>query len=199
MNIVILGPQGSGKGTFSSLIAQRFNLRHLSTGDIFRKNKEFSKYIDKGQFVPDELVFKIITPYLKEDIIIDGFPRNLKQAVFLEKKLKINYVLFIDVSYSIILQRLKTRIQCPECNAIYNLKTNPPKKPGICDECNSKLAKRADDIDEKAVKTRLDNYNKEIKNLLDFYSEEGILFKINGNQTIEKTIEEIYSKITKSI
>ena len=199
MNIVILGPQGSGKGTFSSLIAQRFNLKHISTGDIFRKNKEFSKYTDKGQFVPDELVFKIITPYLKNNIILDGFPRNLKQAVFLDKKIKINYVFFIDLSFKIILQRLKTRIQCPECNTIYSLKTNPPKKQGICDICNSKLTKRTDDIDEKAVKTRLDNYNKEIKNLLDFYSKEGILFKIDGSQTIEKTTEEIYSKITKNI
>lgn len=199
MNIIFLGPQGSGKGTFASLIAKRFNLKHISTGDLFRKNKEFSKYIDKGLFVPDELVLEIITPYLKNNIILDGFPRNLQQAIFLDKKLKIDFVFLIDIQYNTIIQRLKTRVQCPECNAIYNTKTNPPKQKGICDFCKTKLQKRTDDISEKAVKTRLENYNKETKNLLDFYSKKGILFKIDGNQTINNIVKEISSKITKNI
>ena len=196
MKLLILGIQGSGKGTQSKLIAEHYNLKHISTGDLFREEidkkskegKEISSYIDKGNLVPDELTNKVLQKNLpKDNFILDGYPRNLFQAKFLEKIKKPDKILYIELSEKEVIRRLSLRFQCKKCNILYGA-NKMPKKEGYCDICNNILDKRRDD-NEEAIKQRINIFNKETLPLIDFYGEKVI--RVNGKQTVEDVFRDI--------
>lgn len=216
LNIILVGPPGAGKGTHSVHIEQKYNIPHISTGDIFRdaiskgtpmgvKAKEF---IDKGELVPDEITVGIVRErLLKKDtengFLLDGFPRTLDQAIALEKLLgelgrKINLVLSITCDYSILEGRIVTRRVCPKCGASFNIKTLLPKVDGICDYCRANLIQRKDDTAE-AFKTRMAEYEAKTAPIIDFYSKKGLVRVIDTTSGIveegNKEIDDAVAKL----
>jgi adenylate kinase len=196
MKLIILGIQGSGKGTQGKLIAEKYNLKHISTGDLLRKEvaekselgTEISSYIDKGNLVPDELINKIFLKNLpKDNYLLDGYPRNTSQAEFLENISKIDKVIFLELEEAEVFKRLEVRTQCNKCKIYYGL-NNPPKKLGICNQCGEKIEVRKDDNPE-SIKKRINLFNKETLPIVNFYKDKVI--KINGNQTVEEVFEDI--------
>ena len=210
MNIVLLGPPGSGKGTQAKMIADKYKIQHISTGDILRENvrggtalgKEAKKFMDAGQLVPDKLLIDIIKdrlakPDVKSGYMLDGYPRTTPQAEALSKILpelgqKIDVVLNIDVPDDELVKRLSGRRMC-KCGISYHLIFNPPKKPGICDKCGGELYHRDDDK-EAAILNRLEVYKKQTQPLIDYYTKAGIIANVNGAAEIPAIFEEI-SKI----
>jgi len=208
---ILLGAPGSGKGTQAKFIAEKFNIPHISTGDIFRYNirnntklgKEAKTYIDKGLLVPDELTCSIVDDRLnKEDCengyILDGFPRTMEQAKILsqllsEKEQKVDYVLNIIASDQSVVKRLSSRRMC-SCGEVYHVVSKKPKTEGICDKCGKKLYIRDDDKKE-TVSKRLMAYHKQTQPLEEFYKKSGVLININGEQTQAKVFEEILKVI----
>ena len=197
MRIVLLGPPGAGKGTQAAKLVEKYNIPHISTGDIFRKNlKEKTKlglkakeYMDKGLLVPDELVVDIVKERLMEDdcvkgFLLDGFPRTVEQADALEEelnklKLKLDGVINIEVRDEILIDRLTGRLVCKKCGATFHEKFNKPKKEAICDICGGELYTRDDDKVE-TVKNRLDVYKNQTQPLIDYYTKKGMLKTIDG-------------------
>lgn len=210
MNLILLGPPGAGKGTQASKIIEKFNIPHISTGDIFRKNiaentrlgKKAKEYMDKGELVPDSLVIEIATDRLTEDdckngFLLDGFPRTVEQAVALDAFLgsrghKINYVLDIDVPKEELVTRLIGRRVCKNCGASYHITNMPPRVEGVCDKCNGELIQRADDTAE-TVENRIEVYNKQTKPLLDYYDKLGNIAHLDGLKGLTALFEEIVS------
>ena len=198
MNILFVGPQGSGKGTQAQVIALQLHLAHISTGDLLRSatgdlKKEIDLVINSGKLVSDDLILKILKARLLESdaqkgFILDGFPRNLAQALALDKITKIDKVLEISISDDESVSRLSGRLTCSKCSAIFNTKTNPPKKSMVCDSCGSPLKIRADDT-EAAIRKRLEIYHKETEQILSHYPNS--IIKINGNQPIAKVTSDI--------
>ncbi|MCS7184324.1 MAG: adenylate kinase [bacterium] len=191
MNIIMLGPPGSGKGTQAKMLAEKLKLKHISTGDIFRKEIENStplgnkvkKYLDSGLLVPDELTNQIVTNGICNGFfVLDGYPRNINQAEFLDdylkkNNMKLDFVLFLDVPDSEIIRRLTNRRICPKCASIFNLVFNRPKIDELCDNCGIKLQIREDDLSE-TIKKRMDVYKNETRPLLSYYKD--ILKRIDG-------------------
>jgi adenylate kinase len=201
-NIIFIGPQGSGKGTQAKILAEKLNIPHISTGDLFRGltkgplKEEVDANINQGKLVPDELTVKILkqrisNPDCKKGFILDGFPRNLDQAKLLDNIAKIDKVIEINISDKLAIERISSRISCKKCGAVYNTITNPPNKENICDQCQNELYRRADDNPE-AIKKRLETYHKETKPILKKY--QSILDSIDGNQEINKIAEQILEK-----
>ena len=193
MVIVMLGAQGSGKGTVGIKLAKELGLVHVSTGDIFRENinnntelgKEANEYILAGNLVPDELTDRILLDRIsKEDVIkngavIDGYPRTEEQCKRLDEMLKslekeVDVAIKLDVEYDELIQRITTRRVCKICKEGYNTQYNPPKVEGICDKCGGEVIQRADDT-ELAVKQRLDIYYKNEKEILEYYKQKNKL------------------------
>lgn len=207
MNIVLLGPPGSGKGTQAKMIAEKFNTLHISTGDILRENvrndtplgQEAKKFMDAGQLVPDELLISIIKDRLaKPDVtggyMLDGYPRTNPQAVALDKILPelnqaIDVVLNIDVPDDELVRRLSGRRMC-QCGVSYHLVFNQPKEEGKCDVCGKELYHRDDDK-EVAILNRLDVYKEQTQPLIDYYNKAGIIASVNGAAEIPAIFEEI--------
>lgn len=200
MIILFIGPQGSGKGTQAKVISKKLSLIHISTGDLLREaegelRKEIDYYITKGELVPDKLILKILKKRIEKDdckngIILDGFPRNLKQARALEKILKIDKIIEINISDREALKRLTGRWNCKKCGIAYNIVTAPkPKQEGVCDKCKGRLFQREDDKNKEAIQKRLDIYHSETSPILKKYSDSVI--RINGGQAIEKITEDI--------
>lgn len=208
MRIVLLGPPGAGKGTQAANIVSQFQIPHISTGDILRKNlKEKTplglkakEYMDQGLLVPDDLVVEIIQDRLAQDdcikgFMLDGFPRTVTQATSLDAVLKdmnisLDTVLNIDVNHELLVDRITGRRICKECGATYHVHFNPPKEEGKCDVCGGKLYQRDDDKAE-TVKKRLEVYTDETQPLIDYYEAKGILNTIDGQQDINKVFEDI--------
>lgn len=208
MKIVLLGPPGAGKGTQAKFIAERYNIPHISTGDIFRKNiKEQTalgvkakEFIDKGQLVPDELTVAIVEDRIKQDdckngFLLDGFPRTVAQADALKNALalmgsKLDHVVNIDVPEGNLIDRLTGRRVCPSCGASFHVIFNPPKKDNLCDYCEAELIQRADDSVD-TVKSRLNVYQKQTQPLIEYYEVENLLRNIDGEQEITKVFEDI--------
>lgn len=208
MKLVILGPPGAGKGTQADYIIKKYNIPHVSTGDIFRENiksetelgKKASSYMDKGLLVPDELVIDLVADRIAKDdakdgFLLDGFPRTVAQAVSLDAILDknntgITKVINIDVKPEILIERAVGRRVCKSCGRTYHVKFNPPKVEGICDNDGSELIQRADDVEE-TVKTRIEVYFDQTAPLIDYYKAQGILLDINGDQDIDKVFEDI--------
>lgn len=206
MNLIFIGSPGSGKGTISKILNQQFGYQHISTGDALRKEvksgsslgKEIDSLISKGNFVNDDLAFRIIVSSLdiNKPFILDNFPRNEIQAKMLDSFLKdINFkVCFFDASNETVLNRLQYRRNCDKCERIYNIKTNPPKKDGICDNCNTILSQRSDDKKEH-IENRLNIFSKAKEELLSYYNKRAII--INANKETDQVLEEIKKIIKK--
>ena len=206
--IILLGPQGCGKGTQAKFISEKYDIPHISTGDIFRyniKNKtelgiEALKYINNGLLVPDELTNRIIDDRLKQDdckngFLLDGFPRTVPQADALKEMTNIDYVILIEIPDEDVVFRLIGRRTCTgkDCNMIYNINTAPkPKEDGICDKCGRGLFQREDDKSE-AIKKRLSEYHEKTSPLIKYYEEK--IITIDGTQDIEKVKEDIFEKL----
>ena len=222
MNIIILGAQGTGKGTVAGLISGETGLPQISTGDIFRKNIsektplgiEADKYISKGNLVPDEITVPMVKDRLtwedaKNGVILDGFPRTIEQAKKLDEILaengeKVDLVINLVTPKDEIIDRMITRRVCTnqDCKATYNVKLHPPVKEGICDKCGATLKQRADDSDPEAIKRRLEIYEEKTSPLVEYYQNKGVLrtetvsLSINrmGVDVAKDVIEEIKGK-----
>ena len=208
MKLVILGPPGAGKGTQAEYIVKRYNIPHISTGDIFRENiknntelgKEAKSYMDKGLLVPDDLVIALVEDRLnkadaKEGFLLDGFPRTVAQAVSLDSILdknndKLTKVINISVDPEILIERAVGRRVCKTCGMTYHVKFNPPKEEGICDKDGTKLIQRDDDTEE-TVKTRISVYFDQTAPLIDYYRAQNLLVDIDGAKDIDKVFEDI--------
>ena len=195
MILIMLGAQGTGKGTVAGLISKETGLPQISTGDIFRKNIsektplgiEADKYISKGELVPDEVTVPMVEDRLtwedaKNGAILDGFPRTIEQAEKLDEILskkgnKVDLVVNLVTPKEELIDRMLTRRVCTnqECKTTYNTKLNPPKVEGICDKCGSPLKQRADDSDPEAIKRRLEIYEEKTSPLVQYYDEKGVL------------------------
>jgi adenylate kinase len=208
VNLVLMGLPGAGKGTQADKIVGKYNIPHISTGDMFRAaikegtelGLQAKSFMDKGELVPDEVTIGIVRERLsKEDcengFLLDGFPRTVAQAEALDSMLadlgkKIDYVINIDVDQSILMERLTGRRICKNCGATYHLVFNPPAKEGVCDRCGGELYQRADDNAE-TVQNRLDVNIQQTKPLLNFYEDKGYLRNINGQQDIDVVFADI--------
>jgi Adenylate kinase and related kinases len=203
--LVFLGPPGAGKGTQAKLLSQRMGFLHLSTGDLLREavknqtplGKKAKEYMDRGELVPDELIVQLIEETMPKDgnVILDGFPRTVNQALALEEMLrvkgeKISKVLFFDVPDEVIIDRLSGRRVCSKCGAVYHVKYNPPKVEGVCDLCGGSLVQRDDDREE-VVRKRLEVYRKQTQPLIEFYQEKGIIYKLDAGKGVEELFEEV--------
>lgn len=197
MKIIMLGAPGAGKGTQAKMIADKYGVPHISTGDIFRANIkngtdlgiEAKKYMDQGLLVPDELTVKILLDRVAKDdcskgYVLDGFPRTIPQAEVLEKALaeindQIDYAIDVDVPDENIINRMSGRRACLACGATYHIMHVPSKKEGICDRCGKELILRDDDKPE-TVQNRLKVYHEQTQPLIDFYTKKGILRTVDG-------------------
>jgi adenylate kinase len=205
MILVFLGPPGAGKGTQAKLLSQRMGFLHLSTGDLLREavknqtplGKKAKEYMDRGELVPDGLIVQLIEETMPKDgnVILDGFPRTVNQALALEEMLKvkgekISKVLFFDVPDEVIIDRLSGRRVCSKCGAVYHVKYNPPKVEGMCDLCGGSLVQRDDDREE-VVKKRLEVYRKQTQPLIEFYQDRGIIYRLDAEKGVEELFEEV--------
>jgi adenylate kinase len=207
MRLIVLGAPGSGKGTQCKWISKEYNVPHISTGDILRRNiadgtelgKKAKEYMDKGVLVPDELVISLLEDRLDQNdcvergFILDGYPRNVAQAAALDSYLKnkgltLDKVINLYVPDEEIVQRAINRRTCenPECKEIYNLRDNPPSVEGICDKCGSKVYIRDDD-NEVTVKNRLATYHAQTEPLIEYYSGAGKVATVEGQKLVEDT------------
>ncbi len=208
MIIIMLGAQGTGKGTVAGVLNKQNGWVQLSTGDIFRENIskgtelgiEANKYISKGCLVPDEITISMVEKRLdelknEEGIILDGFPRNIEQAKKLDEILeskgqKVDWVINLETPRDEIIERMMNRRVCPKCKATYNLKLHPSKVEGICDNCGTELVIRADDSDENAIKKRLEIYDTQTKPVVDFYNKKGIVIVEEISERINRFAED---------
>lgn len=203
MNIILLGPPGSGKGTQAERISQHYGIARISTGDLLRKEvtenssigKEVRPYITKGLLVPNRFAIAIIENRLKEEdckkgFLIDGFPRNVNQATELKRICAIDVVLYLELSLDTSLERLEGRRSCPKCDDVYHLQFNPPKDDELCDKCKENLIQRDDDKKETIIR-RFETYDKETLPLLNYYSSGGLLKRMDAGKSIEDTFIQI--------
>jgi len=200
VKLILLGAPGAGKGTVANMLSAIDGSVQISTGDILRAavkdgtelGKKAESYMKAGDLVPDELIMGIMKERLKEDdckngYLLDGFPRTIPQAEQLKTMLeemgeKLDAVVNLDVPREVILDRLTTRRTCTQCNAIYNVKSKPPKVEGVCDECGGPVVQR-DDETEEAISSRLDVYNEKTAPLAGFYEKEGMLMNVNATSS----------------
>jgi adenylate kinase len=208
MQIIFLGPPASGKGTQSALIVEKYNIPHISTGDILRKAIKdrteegiiAEKLINDGNFVPDDIMINIVKKRLKEKdcengFLLDGFPRTIPQADALEEITKelnkpIDVVINLVIDQKELIDRVIGRRTCKACGASYHLKNNPPKKQGVCDLCGSELYQRADD-NEQSIKVRLDTYDKQTSPLVHYYAEKDLVKDVNAMNDIDEIFNDI--------
>ncbi|MBO5622800.1 MAG: adenylate kinase [Butyrivibrio sp.] len=208
MKIIMLGAPGAGKGTQAQMIADKYNIPHISTGDIFRANikngtelgKKAKEYMDKGQLVPDELTVQLLLDRVANDdckngYVLDGFPRTIPQADVLDNELtklndKVDYAINVDVPDENIVRRMSGRRACLKCGATYHIEHIPPKTEGICDKCGSELVQRDDDKPE-TVKNRLSVYHEQTQPLIEYYDKKNILKTVDGT----KDMQEVFNNI----
>lgn len=216
MIIIMLGAPGTGKGTVAGLLQEKLGIKQVSTGDIFRKNikegTELGKiaevYISRGDLVPDDVTVKVVEERLNEPdvengIILDGFPRTVKQAeeldkILAEKGKKVDKVINLTTPDEEIVERIINRRVCSnqECKAVYNLILNPPKKDGICDKCGSELIIRKDDTEE-TVRARLKNYFEQTSPLVEYYEKQGNVLTETVSKSINKLGEDVAEEVAK--
>ena len=212
MKIIMLGAPGAGKGTQAKMIAAKYQIPHISTGDIFRANikngtelgMEAKKYMDQGQLVPDELTVKILLdrvaqPDCSEGYVLDGFPRTLPQAEVLDNALNklgdsIDFAIDVDVPDENIVRRMSGRRACLSCGATYHIEHIPPKQEGVCDTCGQPLVLRDDDKPETVLK-RLKVYHEQTQPLIDFYTKKGVLRSVDGTVYMNNVFEAIVNVI----
>ena len=210
MKIIMLGAPGAGKGTQAKQIASKYQIPHISTGDIFRANikngtelgKKAKEYMDQGLLVPDELTCDLVMDRISQDdcangFVLDGFPRTIPQAEALDAALtkvgaKMDFAIDVDVPDSHIVNSMSGRRACLNCGATYHVVAIPPKKEGICDTCGKELVLRDDDKPE-TVKKRLDVYHEQTQPLIDYYKASGVLKDVDGTVDLEDVFAAIVS------
>ncbi len=219
MYIIMLGAQGTGKGTVASFISKETGFPQISTGDIFRKNIsektklgiEADKYISQGNLVPDEITVPMVIDRLNSDdtkngAILDGFPRTINQAEKLDEILekvgkKVDLVINLTTPKEEIIDRMLTRRVCTnqDCKATYNTKLHPPKVDGICDICGAKLKQREDDSNPEAIKRRLEIYEEQTSPLVEYYNKKGVLRTETVSTSINRMGKDVAEDIVKDI
>jgi adenylate kinase len=214
--LIMLGPPGAGKGTQAKIVAERYGVPHISTGDILRDNvargtdvgKKAKVIMERGDLVSDDLVCDMVAerlarPDCGKGFILDGFPRTMAQAKWLDgllTSLQFNgrqlapVVISIQVGYNQLLQRLTGRRSCPTCGRIYNVYLQPPAREGICDLDGTQLIQRKDDS-EAVISERLKAYERDTKPLVDYYRSQGRLHELNGELPIEQVTAEMISLV----
>ena len=208
MKIIMLGAPGAGKGTQAKKIAAKYNIPHISTGDIFRANikngtelgQKAKTYMDQGLLVPDELVVDLVVDRVNQEdcangYVLDGFPRTIPQAEALDKALeelgqKMDYAIDVDVPDENIVTRMGGRRACVNCGSTYHIVSIPTKVEGICDKCGNEVVLRDDDKPE-TVQKRLKVYHEQTQPLIDYYNSQGILKSVNGVRPMEDVFAEI--------
>jgi adenylate kinase len=216
LNLIFLGPPGAGKGTQAQRLSKRFGIPQLSTGDILRRavaegtalGKKAKGLMDAGQLVPDEIVNGIVDealmkPEAQRGFLLDGFPRTVAQATALDEMLarrgrKIDYVLSLEVPVEVLVDRLSGRLTCPVDGAVYHLRTNPPKKPGLCDRDGTPLVQRPDDQPD-AVRRRLAEYENKTALLKGYYKPHSVLRNIDGVGTPDEVEGRIVSVLRDNV
>ena len=212
MYIILLGAPGAGKGTLAKMIEGKFDIPHLSTGDILRDNvnkktyvgNQAKEYMDNGKLVPDDIMIQMVKGrVLEEDcktgFVLDGFPRTIKQAealrlIFNELDIRIDAIFNLEASPKTIIERLSGRRTCGNCGAIYHINNIPSKVEGKCDKCGDRLYQRDDDKKD-VVKERLIVYKAQIKKLISYYEKQGSLCEINAN----RKADEMFMEVCKSL
>lgn len=208
MKIIMLGAPGAGKGTQAKKIAAKYEIPHISTGDIFRANiknntelgKKAKTYMDQGLLVPDELTVDLVIDRVRQDdcangYILDGFPRTIPQAESLDAALakmgeKVDFAVNVEVPDENIVNRMSGRRACVGCGATYHVKYNAPKTEGVCDVCGEKLILRPDDEPETVLK-RLGVYHDQTQPLIDYYAKAGVLKEVDGTLDMEEVFQAI--------
>lgn len=214
MRLILLGPPGAGKGTQAKRVIEEFDIPHISTGDIFRKNikektelgQKVEGLLAEGKLVPDELTIEIVWDRLdqedcKNGFLLDGFPRTIPQAEALDeglakRGLKLDRVLNIDVDKDSLVKRLSGRRVCPNCGASYHIDNNPPKGEGICDVCQTPVIQREDDK-EQTVLDRIKVYDSQTKPLVDFYNKQDLVFTVDGTLPIDEITNKLVTELKK--
>ena len=205
MKIILLGPPGAGKGTISDVLINEFNLYHLSIGEIFREQvakktilgKDIKKYIEKGKLVPSNIATEIVKLDLgrRRKYILDGFPRDLNQADSINQ-LKVQLVLYLDVSLKQVVERLSGRRVCSKCRESFHIKYIKPKISGKCDHCSGKLIRRKDDS-PSSIKKRFEVYLNETTPLINYYKNKNILKTIDASQQPNKVKKDTIKLVRK--
>jgi adenylate kinase len=208
MNVVMLGPPGAGKGTQAALLAEKLGVPHVASGDLFREalreqtelGLTAKSYMDRGELVPDEVTIAMVRervqrPDCDSGVILDGFPRTIEQAEALEGLLAEQYksidaALFIDATEDELVRRLSSRWTCRNCQAVYNVISNPPHEEGRCDVCGGELYQRADDVPE-TVRNRIRVYRRQTSPLIDYYQAKELLITIKSEGGIERVRHKI--------
>ncbi|NLK12265.1 MAG: adenylate kinase [Candidatus Phytoplasma sp.] len=208
MQLILMGPPGVGKGSQATVLSKRLNIPHISTGDMFRKhfkeNTDLGKlaksYTDKGLLVPDEVTNQMVEDRLQdEDIkngfLLDGYPRNVDQAKFLDellkrKQIKIDAAIELTADNEVLIKRITGRRVCPKCGSVYHIENNPPKVSGLCDKDQTELIQRVDDKEETVI-NRLKVYENETFPIIEYYTNQNLVKKIDGTNTIDRVSEDI--------
>jgi adenylate kinase len=207
LNVILVGPPGSGKGTQAELIRDRLGFVHYSTGEVFRNQiarktpvgLEVEEYVVSGRLVPDATVLEVVNAFLAEhagkSILFDGFPRTIPQAQGLDKvlggrSLRVDMAILVDLDDDEVVKRLTARRQCRGCSRIYNLSFKPPKQAGVCDECHAELYQRKDDS-EATIRDRLTVYHGQTEPLIKYYADQGKLQRVAGALGRDPVYEEI--------
>ncbi|EFH93621.1 MAG: adenylate kinase [Finegoldia magna] len=214
MRLILLGPPGAGKGTQAKRVIEEFDIPHISTGDIFRKNikektelgQKVEGLLAEGKLVPDELTIEMVWDRLdqedcKNGFLLDGFPRTIPQAEALDeglakRGLKLDRVLNIDVDKDSLVKRLSGRRVCPNCGASYHIDNNPTKVEGICDVCQTPVIQREDDK-EQTVLDRIKVYDSQTKPLVDFYNKQDLVFTVDGTLPIDEITNKLVTELKK--
>jgi adenylate kinase len=215
MRLILVGPPGSGKGTQARLLSKRLGLAHISTGDILREGirlatplgEKARPYMDKGLFVPDELVNDLVAERFRRDdrperFVMDGYSRTRPQAISFEQVLQkqslpLTAVVLLKVSDEAIIRRLTGRWSCPKCKRVYHVLNNPPRRPGLCDDDNTPLVQRADDL-ETTVRERLRVYHEMTPPMEDYFRQQGLLIEVPGEGEIEAIYEIMVKKLNQA-
>lgn len=208
MNIVLLGPPGVGKGTQGKRLAAELEVPHIASGDLFRAMRdnntplarEVREYMDRGEYVPDNLTIEVVLARLgrsdaAQGFVLDGFPRTSPQADALDEALnkkgqKVDYAIYITAPVEVLVKRIAGRMVCPNCGAIYNMETNPPKNDRICDVCGHYVERRSDE-DPEVVRTRLQTYMNQTAPIVEHYRRQGNLIELDGSLSIDAVQQEL--------
>lgn len=215
-SIILIAAPAAGKGTEAALLKEQYNMPHISTGDILREKakedsdlgRDINNKISNGMFVSDELIIEILKERIqredcKNGYILDGFPRNVAQAIAYDQMLEelgreLGVVIVIDIDKNLAAARIAGRISCPSCKEVYNTSNEmKPKIEGICDKCGEKLVKREDDNEETYI-GRYNTYIEKTAPLIDYYEKQGLVYHVNGNGGKEETHEQVVKVLTKT-
>ena len=212
LNIILIGPPGAGKGTQASLIANKYNIPSVSSGDLFREHRKLGtelgliaeKYMNSGELVPDQVTINMVMNWLDQNdgdnsgFLLDGFPRTVDQATALEKALgdknSVGPSIYINVDQDELIVRLTGRMVCMDCQLSFHIHSNPPINEDKCDKCLRPLTQREDDNFD-AVQARLDAYKHNTEPLVDYYSKKNVLIEIDGNKTINQVSSDIIESL----